>query len=98
MTPSQTKAVEALREQVLPKYGEGYEYKRFETHPFTSNPKLLEVFVEVGKADENPLEAITHRFVTQFWVGERGGVELANQPKGKPIKGLRECVEHVTKP
>ena len=96
MTPSQERAVENLREQVLAHHGEGFEYKRFEVHPFTGDSKIVEVFIEVGKTDESPLDALTSRIVRQVFIGERGGCELANPAdpakRGK-IKGLRECIE-----
>lgn len=95
MTPSQERAVENLREQVLAHYGDDFEYKRFEVYPFSSS-KNIEVFIEVGRVEETPLEAITGREVRQIFIGERGGCELANpadpEKRGK-IKGLRECVE-----
>lgn len=94
VTPSQKKILETLRKELLQKYGEGYEYKRFEIYPFTSN-QSLEVLIEIGLIDETPLDAIINRTVRQIFVGERGGCELANpadQSKRGKIKGLKECV------
>ena len=97
-TPSQQKTVTALHERVLAEHGEGFEYKRFEVHAFSSG-KMLEVFIEVGKVEEGPLDPILNRNVRQIFVGERGGCELANpenpEKRGK-IKGLNECVTAPT--
>lgn len=95
VTPSQLKTLEALKEQILVHRGEGYEYKRFEIHEFTS-ARMLEVVIEVGKIHETPAEYIWDRTVRQIFVGERGGCELANpadKEKSGKVKGLRECVE-----
>ena len=98
VTPSQLKTIEALREQVIAHHDEGYEYKRFKVHPFSSN-KMLEVMIEVGKVEETPAEYIWDRTVRQIFIGERGGCELANpqdkEKRGK-IKGLTECVTALT--
>lgn len=95
VTPSQLKALEELREQILSQHGEGYEYKRFEVYPFSSN-RSVELLVEVGKENETPIETITDRTVRQIFIGERGGCELSNpadpEKRGK-IKGLQECVQ-----
>ena len=40
VTPSQQKTVTALHERVLAEHGEGFEYKRFEVHPFSSGKML----------------------------------------------------------
>src|SRR5210317_2197528 len=77
VTPSQLKTIEALKEQVIANHGEGFEYKRFEVHPFSSN-NMLEVMIEVGKLEESAMDAIMNRSVRQIFVGERGGCELAN--------------------
>ena len=98
VTPSQRKTISALHERVIAAHGEGFEYKRFEVHPFTSS-KLLEVFIEVGKTVEGPMDPIMNRSVRQIFVGERGGCELANPAESKnrgKIKGLTECVTAPT--
>jgi len=98
VTPSQLKTIEALHEQVIANHGDGFEYKRFDVHPFTSND-MLELMIEVGKVEESALEAITSRSIRQIFVGERGGCELSNpedpQKRGK-IKGLNECATAPT--
>lgn len=98
VTPSQLKAIESLKEKVIEHHGEGFEYKRFEVHPFSSSG-LLEVMIEIGKLDETPMDAILNRSVRQIFVGERGGCELANpedsEKRGK-IKGLQECITAPT--
>jgi hypothetical protein len=98
VTPSQLKTIEALREQVIANHGEGFEYKRFKVHPFSSS-NLLEVMIEVGKVEETAMDAILNRTIRQIFVGERGGCELANpqdpEKRGK-IKGLTECVTAIT--
>ena len=97
-TPSQLKAIRSLHERVLAHHGEGFEYKRFEVHPFTSN-RAIEVFIEVGKVEETGMDAIFNRDVRQVFIGERGGCELVNpadpEKKGK-IKKLDECVTEPT--
>lgn len=97
-TPSQVKTITTLHERVVASYGEEFEYKRFEVHPFSS-ARILEVMIEVGKVDETPMDAIFNREVRQIFVGERGGCELGNpedaQKRGK-IKGLNECVTEPT--
>ncbi len=98
VTPSQLKTIEALHEQVITNHGEGFEYKRFDVHPFSSNA-MLEVMIEIGKIEESPIEAIMNRSIRQIFVGERGGCELANpedsEKRGK-IKGLQECITAPT--
>ncbi len=98
VTPSQLKTIKALHEQVLSNHGEGFEYKRFEVHPFSSN-SMLEVMIEVGKVEETLMEAVTNRITRQIFIGERGGCELANpedsEKRGK-IKGLQECITAPT--
>ena len=98
VTPSQLKTIEALHEQVLANHGEGFEYKRFDVHPFSSN-SMLEVMIEIGKLEESPMDAILNRSLRQIFVGERGGCELANpedsEKRGK-IKGLQECITAPT--
>jgi hypothetical protein len=98
VTPSQLKTIEALHEQVIANHGEGFEYKRFEVHPFSSN-NMLEVMIEIGKVEETLMEAITSRSIRQIFVGERGGCELSNpkdpEKRGK-IKGLQECITAPT--
>ena len=98
VTPSQRKTIETLHERVIAEHGEGFEYKRFEVHPFASN-KAVEVFIEVGKVEETALDPIMNRSVRQIFVGERGGCELANpadsSKRGK-IKKLDECVTAPT--
>ena len=98
VTPSQLKTIEALHEQVIVHCGEGFEYKRFEVHPFSSS-NLLEIMIEIGKVEESAMDAITNRSIRQIFVGERGGCELANpqnvEKRGK-IKGLTECVTTPT--
>ena len=98
VTPSQLKTIEALHKQVIANHGEDFEYKRFEVHPFSSN-NMLEVMIEVGKANESLMDAIMNRSIRQIFVGERGGCELANpedsEKRGK-IKGLQECITAPT--
>jgi len=95
VTPSQKKALEQLRENILLHHGDGYEFKRFEVYPFSSN-RSIEVLTEVGLIDETPIQAITNRTIRQIFIGERGGCELSNpadpEKRGK-IRGLQECVE-----
>ena len=98
VTPSQLKTIEQLKEQAITTHGEGFEYKRFEVHPFSSNG-MLEVVIEVGKVNESGLDAIMNRSLRQIFVGERGGCELANhadpEKRGK-IKGLNESITAPT--
>lgn len=98
VTPSQLKTLEALKEQVIANHGEGFEYKRFDVHPFSSN-NMLEVMIEIGKIEETAMDAVFSRSIRQIFVGERGGCELANpedsEKRGK-IKGLQECITAPT--
>jgi hypothetical protein len=98
VTPSQLKTIEALHKKVIANHGEGFEYKRFEVHPFSSNA-MLEVMIEIGKVEESLMDAITNRSIRQIFVGERGGCELSNpkdpEKRGK-IKGLQECITAPT--
>ena len=97
-TPSQTKTILALHERVIAVHGEGFEYKRFEVHPFSS-ARILEVMIEIGKVEETGMDSVFNRTTRQIFVGERGGCELANpadpKKRGK-IKGLTECVTEPT--
>lgn len=97
-TPSQSKTVSDLHEQVIAHHGEGFEYKRFEVYPFSSS-RMLEVFIEVGKVTEGIMDSIQNRSVRQIFVGERGGCELVNPADSKKrgkIKKLSECVTEPT--
>ena len=98
VSPSQLKTIETLHEQVIANHGDGFEYKRFSVHPFTSI-SMLEIMIEVGNIDESPMDAILNRSLRQIFDGERGGCELGNpddpEKRGK-IKGLQECVTAPT--
>ena len=94
MTPSQEKTIGKLKIKALEHAEEGFEFKRFEVYSFKSNPKILELFIELGKKDETVTEAIYNRKCRQIWVGERGGCELANPKNPKDfgkIKGIEGC-------
>ena len=99
MTPSQKKAVQAIRQEIIDRhgYGDTKEFKKFEVKELDWGGKIS-VCTSYGLInDEGTMASIFCRDERYLFVGPRGGIELANCKRKSKAKvtGLFDSINAI---